>query len=320
MYKNKRILLIAGGGTLGTYTAKELLRLGASVEVVCPEEKISDHENLSFHRTMATDEFLTALFENNHYDAIVNYIHYIDPEEYRRVYPLLISHTDQLVFLSSYRVYADEMHPITEEAPRLYDVIDDADFLAHDNYAVPKSKCEDFLRNECAGDPFTIVRPVISFSHRRMDIVLNSGREVLKCAEAGREMVLPESVRHLHAGIDWAGNSGKLIANLLLKPAAYGETYNIYSGHGMTWDDIANAYADVLGLKVYWGTDEEYIISKPTIREPNLHGWMWKYDRKFDRMIDASKVLAATGLTGKDFASVREGIAAELAILRPDKK
>lgn len=27
---HKRVLLIAGGGTLGTYTGKELLRLGAS--------------------------------------------------------------------------------------------------------------------------------------------------------------------------------------------------------------------------------------------------------------------------------------------------
>ena len=48
MYSNKRVLLIAGGGTLGTYVSRELLRLGASVEVICPEEKISDNERLVF--------------------------------------------------------------------------------------------------------------------------------------------------------------------------------------------------------------------------------------------------------------------------------
>ena len=43
MYKNKRVLLIAGGGTLGTYTGEELLRLGAYVDVLCPEDKLSDN-------------------------------------------------------------------------------------------------------------------------------------------------------------------------------------------------------------------------------------------------------------------------------------
>lgn len=74
MYHNKKVLLIAGGGTLGTYTAKELLRLGASVEVICPEEKVSDHESLKFHQSLATDEFLTELFSKNRYDGIVNFI------------------------------------------------------------------------------------------------------------------------------------------------------------------------------------------------------------------------------------------------------
>lgn len=315
---NKKVLLIAGGGTLGTYTAKELLNKGVSVEVVCPEEKTSNHENLKFHRTLATDDFLTNLFAKNHYDAIVNFIHYDDPDEYRRVHPLLINNTDQLVFLSSYRVYADEVHPVTEQAPRLYDVVDDEEFLEYEKYAVPKSKCEDFLRNERAKDPFTIVRPVISFSERRLDLVMNSGRWPLEAMESDRETVLPESVKNLHAGVDWAGNSGKLIANLLFKKKALGETFNIYSGHGMTWGEVADAYCDVFGIKIRWGTDEEYKDTIPTIRTARVHRWMWKYDRKFDRQIDASKVLSVTGLSQSDFASVREGLCTELERIRSE--
>ena len=48
MYSNKKVLLIAGGGTLGTYVSKELLRLGCQVDVICPEEKVSDNERLRF--------------------------------------------------------------------------------------------------------------------------------------------------------------------------------------------------------------------------------------------------------------------------------
>ena len=36
------------------------------------------------------------------------------------------------------------------------------------------------------------------------------------------------------------------------------------------------------------------------------------YDRKFDRKIDASKVLAATGLTKEELPTIRDGIIAEL--------
>ena len=33
----RNVLLIGGGGTLGTYTAKELLRLGHKVDIICLE-------------------------------------------------------------------------------------------------------------------------------------------------------------------------------------------------------------------------------------------------------------------------------------------
>ncbi len=310
--QNKRVLLIAGGGTLGTYTARELLRLGCTVEVICPEEKRSDHERLIFHQSLATDELLSALFEKTHYDGIVNFIHYKDPEEYKRVHPLLMKGTDHLIFLSSYRVYADEQHPITEDAPRLTEVVKDPVFLETETYAVPKSKCEDFLRTACAGQPWTIVRPVISFSDRRLDLLLYSGHDVIKYPQTGREMLLPDTVRNYTAGIDWAGNSGKLIAHLLFKPEALGEAFTVYSGHGMTWGEVAEAYAELTGVRIQWCSEEEYVQNTAKIRkEP----WMWCYDRKFNRDIDCSKILQVTGLNAKDFLSVREGIAAELAVI-----
>ena len=183
MYTNKRILLIAGGGTLGTHVSRELLEKGAIVEVVCPEEKCSNSDRLIFHRGLGTAEFLGELFAKTHYDGIVNFINYPNPEDYKAIHPLLIQNTDHLIFLSSYRVYADEQHPITEDAPRLLDVSQDAEFLANEDYAVSKAHCENYLRNECAGQPWTIVRPVISFSERRLDLFMYSGKRVMDAAE-----------------------------------------------------------------------------------------------------------------------------------------
>ena len=312
MYSNKRVLLIAGGGTLGTYVAKELLRLGAIVEVICPEEKVSDHERLSFHQSLATVELLTDLFSKNHYDGIVNFIHYKEVEDYKKIHPLLIQNTDHLIFLSSYRVYADEQHPITENAPRLLDVIRDPYFLENEKYAVPKAKCEDYLRNACAGEPWTIVRPVISFSQRRMDLLMYSSQKVLKAASSGTELLLPELAKDYTAGLDWAGNSGKLIANLLFKPSALGETYSIYSGHGLTWNEVAALYEKHLGLKVRWVSEEEYLDFHTVVKTMDIMTWAWKFDRRFNRDIDCTKVLAATGLGKENFATVEEGILTEL--------
>ena len=311
--ENKKILLIGGGGTLGTHTARELLKLGAVVDVLCPEEKSSDNEKLTFFQGVGSREKLTELFSATHYDGIVNFIHYPKPDEYKEIHSFLMSNTDHLIFLSSYRVYANLQHPVTEEAPRLYDVETDPFLIDRETYAISKSKCEDFLRQEHAGENWTIVRPVISFSHRRLDLLLYSGHEVLEYAEKGLEMPMPETVKDYSAGIDWSGNSGKLIAHLLFKQDAMGETFNIYSGHGMTWGEVADTYAEITGVKIRWCPEREFL---DYVYKFKNDAWYWKYDRAYNRDIDATKVLRVTGLGKGDFLSVHDGILEELKIIR----
>ena len=314
--KDKKILLIGGGGTLGTYTARELLALGAYVDILCPEEKVSDNERLAFIRGMGDRETLAGIFDKTRYDGIVNFIHYPKPDEYKAIHSFLMENTDHLIFLSSYRVYANEQHPITETAPRLYDVIDDPHLHAHETYAISKSICEDFLMNEHKGENWTIVRPVISFSQRRLDLLLYSGHEVLEFAAAGREMPMPETVRDYSAGIDWAGNSGKLIAHLLFKEDAMGEIFTVYSGHGLTWGEVADIYSDVTGAKMRWCPEKEFLDFIYKIKQDP---WYWRYDRIYNRDIDCSKILRVTGLGATDFTSVRDGILTEIENIESGK-
>lgn len=306
----KKALLIAGGGTLGTHTANELLRLGHAVDVICPEEKTSNHPNLRFYQSYATEEFLTDLFSKERYDGIVNFIHYKKPEDYKKIHPFLIQNTDHLIFLSSYRVYADEQHPITEDAPRLCDIETDPEFIAQEDYAFPKIVCEDFLRSECAGQPWTIVRPVISFSKLRLDLYVHSGQKILTHAESGEPLLIHESSKNLTAGLDWAGNSGKLIANLLFKPHTFGETYTVSSAQNLTWGQAAEIYTELTGVKIQWCSDEEFLNEYPKFRGD--YKWGLIYDRMFNRLIDNSKILAATGLSKEDFLPIRDGLIEEL--------
>lgn len=314
MYKNKNALLIAGGGTLGSYTAAELLRLGANVDVVCLEDKKSTNERLTYYKSYATNEFLTELFSKKHYDGIVNFIHYTDIEAYKPVHKLLTENTDHLIFLSSYRVYADLKHPITEDAPRLLDVTNDKEFLEKEDYALAKARAENFIRNESDAKNYTIVRPVISFSDKRLDIVtVNNVSFIMEKMKNNGTVFLPEIAKNNVAGLDWAGNTGKLIANLLFKKETLTETYTVSSAQNLTWGEVADIYTKLTGIHFEW-IDSDKWLSHPEYIQNSY--WATIYDRFYDRTIDNSKILKATGLSKNDFLPIEEGIKAELAKLK----
>ena len=309
MYKDKKVLLIAGGGTLGNYTAKELLRLGAKVDVICPEDKVSDHENLRFFKTLATDEFLIDLFKKEHYNGIVNFIHYPDAEKYPPMHKLLTDNTDHLIFLSSYRVYADLEHPITENAPMLLDTMDDPEFLAKETYALSKAKAEKYIRSQKDIKNWTIIRPVISFSDKRFDIVTINEHFVPEYTKAGKTMYLPEIAKNLISSLDWAGNTGKIIANILFKEEALGEAYTISSAQNLTWGEVAELYTELIGTKFEWIDTEEWLSHPEYVHNDR---WAAVYDRFYDRETDNSKVMKLTGLKKEDFTSIKEGLEIEL--------
>ena len=303
--ENRKVLLIAGGGTLGSYTSSELLSKGCAVDVICLEDYISDNPKLRYYKANADLNYLTEFLKDKYYDGIVNFIHYYVPEMYKPVHKLLASKTDQLIFLSSYRVYAESKQPLTEEAPFLADVVEDEEFLKSEDYAVPKAICEKFLREESGTENWTVVRPVISFSDKRFDLVTVSGHEIIDAARSGKTVILPEAAKNLTAGLDWAGNSGKLIANLLFKKECLGEAYTVSSGQNLTWGEVADIYTRLTGVNFRWADTEEYVSTG--------HGGNGLfYDRLYDRAVDNTKILKATGFKNEDFTSIEDGIKIEL--------
>ena len=307
MYQNKRVLLIGGGGSLGLYAANELVDKGCFVDVLCREDHISNDPKLRFFNVDATLECLQSFMADKHYDGIINFLHYEDIENYKNVHRFLTANTDHLIFLSSYRVYADLQHPITEEAPRLLDVTEDKEFLEKETYALAKARAEDYIRSETDITNWTIVRPVISTSFRRFDLVSISGSRLLRWTEEGQVIPLPDKAKGLIAAADWAGNTGKLIANLLFKKDAYGEAFTVSSCQNLTWGEVASYYEELIGAKFNWMDTDEYI---------RIHAgdnlWSLIYDRLYDRPIDNSKILRVTGLKKEDFTPMKAGIKIEL--------
>lgn len=314
----KRVLLIAGAGTLGTYTSTELLKLGYKVDVICLEALASRNRNLRYLIHSATDEYLKSLFQENRYDAIVDFIHYQKPETYEQRCKLLLKNTDQLVFLSSYRIYADTKgEPITESSPMLLDVTSDPYMLENEIYAFPKTKNERILRASGKTN-YTIIRPLISFSHYRLDLVTQGMYALLYRPQRGKKILLPEASRNLTAGVGWAGNVGKEIARLIGKTDALQEAFTLGSGENPTWQQVADYYAEFVGAEYAWIDTENYL----QYATPNTYMNRCDYlnDRAFDRKVDVSHVLAVTGLKQEELVSCRDGIIHELDVLsnRPD--
>lgn len=310
-YEEKKVLLIGGGGTIGTYVAKSLLEMGASVDIICLEDYKSDNEKLRYFKSKVTVDFLKGFLADKHYNAILDFLHHTVAEEHINFHMEIAPKTDQEIFFSSIRAIGDAQHPITETAPLILDLIEkgeftDQFFIDHDDYSIPKAECERYLKYVSRYKNWTIIRPMINTSDKRFDLIQYTFNEVIDAAKEGRTLYLPEMCRKNVAGLEWAGNTGKMIANLLFKEECFGETYMLSSGHHMTWEDVAKIYEELLRLKYEWLQTEEYIAKS------HRGGFPLFYDRGYDRTVDNTKLLKATGLTAADFTPFKEGVKLEL--------
>ena len=314
----KKVLLIAGTGTLGASAYPELVKLGCHVDVISLEDYRSVTPALDFIRARADTDYLAKFFaERGRYDAVVDFIHTPEKAALERRQDLILDNTDQFVFLSSYRTYSARDRVITESSEQWLDAPANDRMLAEDDYAIPKALGERHLRASGRRN-WTVIRPIISFTHFRLDLVTVGAYAILYRTAAGKPVPLPAECRDKHCGVTWGGNTGLQIAHLVGKPAALGEAFTLGTDEGLTWGDVAGFYEEFAGAKFRWIPAEDYL----EIATPNgyMDRQMIYTDRILDRSVDFSKVMRVTGLGPERFMSCRDAVAHELAILseRPD--
>ena len=141
----KTVLLLGGTGAIGVYLKDVLVRLGFRV-VVTSRAEHTDEVGVEYVLGNAKDDFfVSGLLARLKPDAIVDFMHY-STGEFKSRYKKMLSKTKQYLFLSSYRVYADES-PLREDSPQLLDTLKDKDYLSTDEYALAKSRQERLLRD-----------------------------------------------------------------------------------------------------------------------------------------------------------------------------
>ncbi len=308
---SKKILILGATGAMATYLIPELLEKGYKVDGVTIEEVESDKENLTYITYDAKDmAFLQEILKNG-YDAVVDFMIYNVLEDFKPYYKLFSENTEHYLFFSTYRVYADDS-PLTENSKRLLDIDLPEDFITEREYSIYKAEEEDYLRVSDFKN-FTIIRPAITYSKRRLQLTTLEANVFAYRMLTGKTVILPESAMDKQATMTWAGDVAKMLSAIILNPKAYGETYTVSTAEHMTWREIAEIYKEVGGLEYITVDNDTYIkIVASESRAPYARQQL-KYDRCFDRIVDNSKILALMGAKQEELMPIREGLKREFS-------
>ena len=313
----KRILVLGGTGAMGVYLIPKLRERGFCVTCVSFDDVKSGDPDLTYIKADAKDPGFREKLLAPGWDGIVDFMIYRTPE-FREVYKSFLEKTNHYIYLSTYRVYANEEHPIRETSPRLLDVSKDEVFMNAtgdlEDYALYKARGEEILKAS-GYDNWTAIRPAITYSKRRFQLCTLEAPLVVGRAMTGRKVVLPEAALDVEATMSWAGDVAEMIARLLFNKPALREVFTVATSEHNKWGEVAKIYNELIGLE-YVATDIEKYLEVWTGRKDSLNArWQLVYDRLFDRVIDNSKILEYTGLKQSELTSLHDGLKRELSAL-----
>ena len=188
--------------------------------------------------------FLNQILARDQWSTIIDFMVYSTPAFEARAQSLLDA-TDQYVFLSSSRVYAQSSTPLTEDSPRLLDVSTDQAYLATDEYALTKARQENILFASGRLN-WTIIRPYITFSNDRLQLGVLEKEDWLFRALKDRSIFFSKDINTRLTTLTYGEDVAKGILSLIGHPDALGEAFHITSPTPLRWSDVLDTYLDTL--------------------------------------------------------------------------
>lgn len=289
-----KILVLGGTGAMGVDLVNILAGGGINrLTVTSRSKRSSELVNVRYVQGDAHDmAFLKTLLRED-LDAIIDFMVY-DTNAFRARRDLLLGAAKQYLFLSSSRVYAGSVEPLTEDSPRLLDVTEDNEYLKTDEYALAKARQENLLR-ESGKTNWTIIRPYITYSNQRLQLGVFEKELWLYRALRGQTVLVPKEIlRHtttLTCGEDVARGIAALVGN----PNAYGQTVYITTEIPIRWSEVLALYQRVLCDTVGRPMKVVYVDSPEEMGWSMRNWYQIKYDRLFDRRFDNAKRKQLTG-------------------------
>ncbi len=310
----KKILILGATGAMATYLVPALLEKDIYVTGVSLDDVTSDDPRLRYVKGNAIDKAFLEEILMDGYDAIVDFMVYNRKELFEEYYKLYLENTSHYIFLSTYRIYADE-YPITENSLRLLEAEKPSDFVSFEEYSIYKAEEEDLLRSS-EYRHFTIVRPAVTYSQCRFQLTTLEANVLIYRMLHGKTVILPEGAMDCEATMSWAGDVAKMLSAIILNPKTYGETYTVSTAEHHTWRQIAEMYKRIGGLKYITVKNEEYIelLGGSVYAKQQL-----EYDRCYHRIIDNTKILQLCGLSQAELMPLGEGLRMEFEGLTEER-
>ncbi len=237
-------LFIGGTGTISTAISKQLIDLGHNLTVINRgnrNQEIPGAEYLTLD--INSEESVDKALKGRWFDVVADFIAFV-PEQLQRDFRLFGDRCRQFIFISSASAYQKPLsdYRVSEGTPLSN---------PHWEYSRNKIACEDYLmdlyRNE--GFPITIVRPSHTYNERSIPLGVhgsNGSWQVAKRILEDRPVIIHgdgTSLWTMTHNEDFARGFIGLMGNL----HAIGEAVQITSDESLTWNQIYQAIAEVLG-------------------------------------------------------------------------
>lgn len=190
---------------------------------------------------------VAAKIQHMQFDCVGEFIGFV-PSQLERDVRLFAGKTRQYLYISSASAYHK---PLSDY------VINEGTTLANPYWEYSRNKiaCEDYLMKEYRenGFPVTIIRPSHTYDNRSVPLGVhgnNGSWQVIRRMLDGKPVII-----HGDGTTLWTmthnSDFAKGFVGLMGNPHAIGEAFQITSDESLTWNQIYQAIADALGVKLH---------------------------------------------------------------------
>lgn len=287
------VLIFGGTGAIGSHVSEFLKAKGYNIYITSRSRRESS-ENISYLQGNAKELAFVNKLCQRHWDVIIDFMVYSLDELKERINTILES-TNQYIFISSARVYADSPI-IKEDSPRLLDVCQDEEYVASNEYAIAKAKEENVLF-ESQYKNWTIVRPSLTYAENRLQLGVYEKENWLYRALHGRSIVFSKDLMDRYYTLSYGKDVADGIAQLVGKQESIGQAFNIVIKESFQWKEILNIYLDAIEEKT--GRRPKVVLTeKCTNLQLPYAKYQVLYGRYFNRHFDNEKICKLVDTSG----------------------
>jgi nucleoside-diphosphate-sugar epimerase len=243
-----KALFIGGTGTISSAITKQLIEDGCELYLLnrgSRNDALPAGVNI-LKADINDEEKVSKLIESMQFDVVADFIAFT-PDQLERDYRLFNGKTKQFMFISSASAYQTPLsdYRINEGTP-----------LSNPYWEYSRNKiaCEEYLMKQYRdnGFPITVVRPSHTYDERSIPFGVHGSKgswQVAKRMLANKPVIIHgdgTSLWTMTHNSDFAKGFIGLMGNI----HAIGESVQITSDETVTWNQIYEAIADALGVKL----------------------------------------------------------------------